>query len=126
MNFELIENARDDVIDDVIDRRILLRRRRVLTPRVMVVMMRDATLVQSRVRRFIIMIMARRRGRIRFALRLKAPLDARVFPIGFDLFDFERDAQPLRKVAFGDRVIARFRAAGVEVLVIPEKRRRDD
>src|SRR5262245_37534910 len=91
----------------------------------MMVVMRDAALVQSRVR-LVIIFTPRRCRRLHFALGFEAPFDARVFPVGFDLFDFERDAQPLGEIAFGDRVIARFRAAGVEVLVIPEVWGRDD
>src|SRR5262249_34478967 len=52
--------------------------------------------------------------------------DRRVFLVLFNLFYFERNAKTLRKVSFRDRKIARHGHAGVEVLVKPEKRRRND
>ena len=58
------------------------------------------------------------------ALRLEVLLDIGVFLRSLDLIDFERDAQPLRKIAFGDREIPGARVARVEMLVIPVKWRR--
>ena len=46
--------------------------------------------------------------------------------LGLDLLHFERDAQAFRKVALSDGEIAGRRRAGVEVLVVPEVRRRHD
>src|SRR5438132_6524052 len=50
----------------------------------------------------------------------------RIFLRFFDLFHFERNAQPLWKVTFRDGKISSDRGAGIEVLVKPEKRRRND
>jgi hypothetical protein len=41
------------------------------------------------------------------SLRLEVLLDIGVFLRSLDLIDIERDAQPLRKIAFGDREIPR-------------------
>src|SRR5262249_61749378 len=92
----------------------------------MLMAMSDAMFAHPRMLLFIFRLPRRRRCLLRLAqFPLEAAFDARVFLVGFDLFDFEWDTEPLRKIAFGDRVIASFGCAAVEVLVIPEVWRRD-
>ena len=49
-----------------------------------------------------------------------------IFLLLFDLFNLEWNTQALRKVSLGDGKVSSGRGAGVEVLVKPEKRRRND
>jgi hypothetical protein len=60
------------------------------------------------------------------SLSFEVLLDVGILLGYFDLVDFEWDAQAFRKIAFGYGEIARARIAGVEMLVIPVIRRRDD
>src|SRR5262245_3411450 len=93
---------------------------------IMMMMMSDAMFVQMSMLISVIGLPWRLRSWFRLTqFLLETPFDARVFLVGFDLLDFERDAEPLRKIAFGDRVIAGFGRAAVEVLVIPEVWGRD-
>src|SRR5258705_6974929 len=59
-------------------------------------------------------------------LAFEALLDSRVLLWRFDLLDFKRNSEPFWKIALRNGPIARFSVAGVEVLVIPVVRRRDD
>ena len=55
----------------------------------------------------------------------KQPANCGILLGGFNLLDLERNTEPFREIALGDGKVSCRRAAGVEVLVIPEKRRRD-
>src|SRR6266571_301254 len=57
-------------------------------------------------------------------LPLEHFLDSRVLLIGFDLLDLKGNSQALREIALGHGEVARFRVAGVEVLMEPKVRRR--
>src|SRR5438128_4495476 len=57
---------------------------------------------------------------------LKQLPDRRVLLVFFDLLDVERNSQPFREVAFGDRKVSSSRLTGIEMLVIPEKGGRHD
>src|SRR5215467_10203285 len=59
-------------------------------------------------------------------LRIEHTFDRWIFLVFFDLFDLEGNAQPFRKVAFCDRQIACYSAAGIEVLMKPEEWRGND
>src|SRR6266511_2530341 len=59
-------------------------------------------------------------------LALEPPLDAGILLRRLDLFDIERDAESLRKIAFCNGPVASLCGARIEVLVEPEIRRRDD
>ena len=50
--------------------------------------------------------------------------DRKIFLFLFDLFNFKRNAKPLRKVSFRNSQIASDGSDGVEVLMEPEERRR--
>jgi hypothetical protein len=49
--------------------------------------------------------------------------NSRILLVLLDLFNLERNAETLRKVAFGDREISSDAGAGIEVLMKLEKRR---
>jgi len=48
-------------------------------------------------------------------------LDRGIFTVRFDLFNFERNAEPFRKISFRDREVSRRSESGVEVLMKPEE-----
>src|SRR5262245_35777631 len=60
------------------------------------------------------------------ALTLETLVDLRVFRVRLDLLHFERNPQTLREIAFRHREITRARVPRIEMLVVPEIRRRHD
>src|SRR5690242_6993554 len=51
--------------------------------------------------------------------------DRRIFLVFFDLFDVERNPKALRKVALGNSPVASHSRTSIEMLVVPEERRRN-
>src|SRR5437016_2844787 len=74
----------------------------------------------------IVSVRVMHRGGRLVSLAVEALLNVRIFLIHFDLLYLQWNAEPLRKIAFGNGEITRARIAGIEMLVIPEVWRRDD